>query len=55
MIVPLEWQGERYGMLSLGPRQTFEPCTRQECLVLQQVASQVAGAVYLSSANGRKP
>ena len=55
MIVPLEWEGERYGLLSLGPRQSQEPYTRQECQVLQQVASQVAGAVYLSSANGRKP
>lgn len=54
MVVPLEWEGERYGMLSLGPRQTFEPYTRQECQVLEQVASQVAGAVHLSSSNGRK-
>lgn len=55
MIVPLEWEGERYGLLSLGPRQTYEPYTRQECQVLQQVASQVASAVHLSSTNGHKP
>lgn len=49
MIVPLEWEGERYGLLSLGPRQTYEPYTRQECQVLQQVANQVAGAVRLAA------
>lgn len=52
MVVPLEWEGERYGLLSLGPRQTYEPYTRQECLVLQQVAHQVAGAVHLSATDG---
>jgi two-component system, NarL family, sensor kinase len=52
MIVALEWEGERYGLLSLGPRQSQEPYTRQECQVLQQVASQVAGAVRLSATNG---
>ena len=52
MMVPLEWEGERYGLLSLGPRQTYEPYTRQECQVLQQVASQVAGAVHLATVSG---
>ncbi len=52
MTVPLEWEGERYGLLSLGPRQTQEPYTRQECQVLQRVANQVAGAVHLATANG---
>lgn len=51
MTVPLEWEGERYGLLSLGPRQSLEPYTRQECQVLQQVANQVAGAVHLAIVN----
>lgn len=54
MTVPLEWEGERYGLLSLGPRQTYEPYTRQECQVLQQVANQVAGAVHLATAPGSR-
>lgn len=54
MMVPLEWQGERYGLLSLGPRQTYEPYTRQECQVLQQVANEVAGAVHLAAVNGSR-
>jgi hypothetical protein len=54
MTVPLEWEGERYGLLSLGPRQTHEAYTRHECQVLQQVANQVAGAVHLATTNGRK-
>jgi hypothetical protein len=54
MTVPLEWKGERYGLLSLGPRQSLEPYTRQECQVLQQVANQVAGAVYLATVNGSR-
>ena len=55
MTVPLEWQGERYGLLSLGPRQTHEPYTRQECQVLQQVANQVAGAVHLAAVSQGRP
>ncbi|HSN77686.1 MAG TPA: GAF domain-containing protein [Anaerolineae bacterium] len=54
MTVPLEWKGERYGLLSLGPRQSLEPYTRQECQVLQQVANQVAGAVHLATVNGSR-
>lgn len=52
MTVPLEWEGKRYGTISLGPRQSQQGYTRRECQVLQQVASQVAGAVHLATANG---
>lgn len=55
MVVPLEWEGERLGLLSLGPRQTYKPYTRQECQLLQEVANQVAGAIHLSSVDGDKP
>jgi hypothetical protein len=48
MAVPLEWAGERYGVLALGPRQDGTRYTRRECEVLEQVAHQVAGAVYVS-------
>ena len=47
MAVPLEWRGQRFGMIALGPRHG-EPYTRQECDLLEQVASQVAGAVYMA-------
>lgn len=47
MAVPLEWRGQRFGMIALGPRPD-EPYTRQECDLLEQVATQVAGAVYLA-------
>lgn len=50
MAVPLEWAGERYGVLALGPRQDGTQYTRRECDVLEQVARQVAGAVYVSRA-----
>jgi hypothetical protein len=48
MAVPLEWQGERYGLLSIGPRLDRQQYTRRECELLQQVANQVAGAIHLS-------
>jgi hypothetical protein len=53
MVVPLEWEGERYGLLSLGPRESMQPYTRQELQVLQRTANQVAGAVHLATLNGR--
>lgn len=48
MSVPLEWNGQWYGLLSLGPRQAPMQYTRQECDLVEHVARQVAGAVHLS-------
>ena len=47
MAVPLEWQGQRFGMIALGQRPN-EPYSRRECDLLEQVATQVAGAVYMA-------
>ena len=47
MAVPLEWRGQRFGMIALGPRPD-EPYTRHECDLLEEVATQVAGAVMLA-------
>ncbi len=46
--IPLEIDGELYGLLTLGPRENQEQYTRQECEALQQVAGQVAHAVRLA-------
>jgi hypothetical protein len=45
LSVPLESEGERYGLLALGPRTTGESYTRQEGEIVAQVASEVAKAV----------
>ena len=45
LSVPLESEGERYGLLVLGPRTTGESYTRQEGEIVAQVASAVARAV----------
>jgi hypothetical protein len=45
LSVPLESEGERYGLLLLGPRVTGESYTRQEGEIVSQVANEVAGAV----------
>jgi hypothetical protein len=50
MSVPIEWAGERYGLIALGPRQNQEQYTRYECEALQQVAGQVASAIQRARA-----
>lgn len=49
MAVPLEWRGQRLGVLALGPRDG-EPYTRQECDLVEDVATHVAGAIHLAQA-----
>lgn len=48
MAVPLQWRGQRFGTIALGPR-PGDPYTRQECDLLELVALQVAGAVHLAN------
>ena len=50
LSVPLESEGERYGLLVLGPRTTGESYTRQEGEIVAQVASEVARAVRRAAA-----
>lgn len=52
MAVPLNWSGQRLGVIAVGPR-AGEPYTRQECDLVEKVATQVAGAIHLARSNHR--
>jgi hypothetical protein len=45
MTVPLECEGQLYGLMSLGPRSGGEVYTQQEGELLARVASSVARAI----------
>ena len=45
MAVPLEWDGQRFGLVLLGPRMGAEPYTLQEGELLARVAGPVARAI----------
>ena len=53
---PLEYKGQRFGMLLLGPRQGARPYTREEFAVLQETVDAVAHALAVAkkSPNGMK-
>jgi hypothetical protein len=50
LAAPLEFEGQRYGLLLLGPRRDGEPYTAAEFDALQQVANTVAHALHLTTA-----
>jgi two-component system NarL family sensor kinase len=45
VAAPLEYDGRRYGLLLLGPRQGLKPYTRDEFAALQSAANEVAHAL----------
>lgn len=49
VAAPLEYQGQRYGLLLLGPRQGLKPYTREEFAALQGAANEVAHALAVDS------
>lgn len=51
---PLEYRGQRFGLLLLGPRQGSRPYTREEFVVLQETVDAVAHALAVGkkSSNG---
>jgi hypothetical protein len=48
VVLPLEWEGQRYGLLWLGPRLNGEPYGYDEFEALQQAARPVAQALRLA-------
>ncbi len=46
LSVPLEYGGQRYGLLQLGPHQTERAYSRKQSEALQQAANQVAYALH---------
>jgi len=50
--VPLEWSGQRYGLLSLGPCRDHKQYTRRDYEALQQVVGHVAHAIHLTRRSG---
>jgi hypothetical protein len=49
ICLPLDYGGQRYGLLWLGPRADPRPYTRQDCEALQETVTQVARAVHLAT------
>ncbi len=47
ICLPIEYEGHRFGLLSLGPRQDRQPYSRHENEVLQRVTVQAARTIYL--------
>jgi hypothetical protein len=47
IAAPLEYEGKRFGMLLLGPRQGQRPYSREEFAALQSAATEVAHALAL--------
>ena len=45
VAAPLEYDGKRYGLLLLGPREGLKPYTREEFAALQGAANEVAHAL----------
>ena len=54
MASPLEYKGQRFGLLLLGPRQGARPYTREEFAILQETVDAVAHALAVGkkSSNG---
>lgn len=50
LCVPIQCNGQRYGLLSLGPRSGWTPYTRQECEAVSAIAQDVARSVRLARA-----
>ena len=52
IAAPLEYAGERQGLLMLGPREGLRPYSRQEFDALQNTANEVAHTLAVGSRNG---
>ncbi|MCC7352950.1 MAG: hypothetical protein IT330_04265 [Anaerolineae bacterium] len=55
LAVPIEWDGQRYGLLSLGPCRDRRQYTQQEYTTLKQVVGHVAHAIHLTREPGSLP
>ncbi len=52
LSLPVETNGQRYGVMLLGPRTTGQPYTQQEYRLLKQISDQTAAAIRMT---GREP